>query len=64
MEVFGGDGGRDRRGMGSLYMSRVGAPASSFERGSAEEAIVNGEQALSDTICNLGKIARPELVGD
>ena len=45
--------------MGSLDMGRVGTPARSFKGGGAEKAVVNGEEAFSDTVGDFGEIARP-----
>ena len=50
--------------MGSLDMGRVGTPARSFKGGGAEKAVVDSEEAFSDTVGDFGEIARPELVGD
>jgi hypothetical protein len=59
LEVLGGDRCGNWRRVGSLYESRIGAPACSLEGGRIEEALIQGEQTLPDAVGDIIEVACP-----
>lgn len=48
--------------MGSLDVGGMEAPASGFERGGIEEAVVYGDESLANPVGDLGEVAGSQPV--
>lgn len=64
MEVFRGDGGGNRRGVGALDVCGVGDPSCGAECGVVEDAGVEIDQAFTDAVFDRREIGGPQLVED
>lgn len=43
-------------------MGGIGTPASGFERGGIEEAVIYGDESLANAVSDLGEVAGPQPV--
>lgn len=64
LEVLGGDGGGDWRGVCPLDQGRIGSQSCRLEGCRAKEVLIEGDESLSYAIGDLGQVVGSKLVRD